>query len=272
MHNTISFREAGHTVVELESAYLGRNVELEIFFPAGVLEREEVSLLLLNDGQDSAGLLLKETLTKLYQDRKMEPTVVVAIGASSLRLLEYGVAGIPDFKGRGSMAADYTKFITGELIPFLEAETGRPFNGRRAFAGCSLGGLAAFDIAWKSNGLFDTVGVFSGSFWWRSKDLEDGYTDEDRIMHKMIRETEGKPELKFWLMAGTEDEVADRNHNFIIDSIDDTIDIIKELIRKGYNRPEDICYYEMVGGQHNIGSWAKVLPSFLTWAFGGKTY
>ena len=109
---------------------------------------------------------------------------------------------------------------------------------------------------------------YSGSFWWRSKELGKGYTDADRIMHSIIRESKAKPPLKFWLQTGTKDETAARNKNGIIDSIDDTIDIIKELESKGYNRPADIQYLEMVGGMHSIDTWAEAMPKFLVWAFG----
>lgn len=272
MYNTMLIKEAGQAVCTLESVYLKREVEFEIFFPVEVSDQEELNLLLLNDGQDADGLLLAHTLNNLYKDQKIGPVVAVAIKASPLRLQEYGIAGIPDFKGRGSLAADYTRFILEELLPYLQTETGRFFNGKTAFAGCSLGGLTAFDLVWNHSHVFNAVGVFSGSFWWREKGLDDGYTDADRIMHRVIRQGVYQKGLKFWLMTGTEDEAADRNHNFIIDSIDDTIDIIKELIDKGYNRPNDICYYEMVGGKHHVDSWAKALPAFLTWAFPKTSY
>lgn len=87
-------------------------------------------------------------------------------------------------------------------------------------------------------------------------------------MHSVIKNTANKPGLKFWLQTGTHDETADRNKNGIIDSIDDTIDLIKELENKGYNRPADIQYLEMVGGTHNVATWAEAMPKFLVWAFG----
>jgi len=197
--------------------------------------------------------------------------VNVAIKASADRLHEYGVAGHPDYLGRGSKAAVYTDFIINELLLFVQGEVDFPINGKRAFAGYSLGGLSAFDIAWNNDNYFDAVGVFSGSFWWRKKDLKDGYTDDDRILHQCIRATNFKPELKFWVMTGTEDEKSDRNRNFIIDSIDDSIDVIKELLIKGYKRPEDIFYYEMVGGTHDVPTWGKAMSPFLIWAFGKKS-
>ncbi|MET4547402.1 enterochelin esterase-like enzyme [Pedobacter africanus] len=270
MYTVMLLPEVVKTEHILKSAYLKREVALEIFIPENLLGNEQLNLLLLNDGQDTEALQLQETLNGLYRNFKIEPLVVVAIKAGTDRLQEYGVAGKPDFMGRGSKAGAYTDFIIKELVPFVQAEVEMPINGKRAFAGCSLGGLTAFDIAWNNDNYFDAVGVFSGSFWWRKKDLKDGYTDNDRILHESIAETTTKPELKFWLMTGTEDEQADRNRNFIIDSIDDTVDVIKELLKKGYERPHDICYYEMVGGKHEVPTWAKAMPAFLCWAFGRK--
>jgi len=272
MHNIIPILTGGHVVCRLDSVYLKRTVVLDVFCPPHLLQADSINLLVLNDGQDAEALNLEETLEALHGSQKIEPVLVVAVHSSAARLQEYGVAGIPDFKGRGAMAGDYTSFIIKELMPFLEEAVGRAITGTRAIAGCSMGGLTAFDIAWNNGGFFDVAGVFSGAFWWRKKDLNDGYTDDDRIMHQVIRESKSAAKLKFWLMAGTEDEKADRNNNFIIDSIDDTIDIIKELMRKGYNRPQDVYYYEMVGGQHNTASWSKAFPAFLSWTFGRKMF
>jgi len=247
---------------------LQRSVEMDIYMPENLLGNETVHLLLVNDGQDLAQMALEQNLTALYAKWRIEPVVVVGIKAGEERLQEYGVAHRPDFKARGSKADLYTGFVMEELLPFVQKQFGSAINGKKAFAGFSLGGLTAFDIAWHHSHVFDLVGVFSGSFWWRKKDLAKDYTDDDRILHEMIRETTSKPDLRFWLMTGTEDETADRNQNFIIDSIDDTVDVIKELVKKGYQRPEEIFYYEMVGGKHNVPTWAEVLPKFLEWAFG----
>ncbi|MFP5080774.1 alpha/beta hydrolase [Pedobacter sp. JCM 36344] len=254
----------------LKSVHLERDVEFDVFLPYNLLGNEELNLLLLNDGQDSVELKIQETLSDLYSKGIVGAILVVAIKASEERLHEYGIVGRPDFINRGAKAAAYSSFVAKELFPLLAKIVSFPIKGSRAFAGFSLGGLSAFDIVWNNEALFNIVGVMSGSFWWRKKDLKYGYTDSDRIMHEVIRESPIKPNIKFWLMTGTEDEKADRNKNGIIDSIDDTIDIIKELIKKGYQRPEDIRYYEMVGGEHNVATWSKALPAFLKWAFPAK--
>ncbi len=253
--------------LQIQSEFLQRKVEIDIYMPENLAGNEKLNLLLVNDGQDLAQMNLEEALGALYQFRKIEPTLVVGIRAGEWRLLEYGVANRPDFKNRGSKADLYSKFVVNELLPFLHKQVRQGFSGIKAIAGFSLGGLTAFDIAWHHSDVFNKIGAFSGSFWWRSKDLVDGYTDEDRILHAVIRDTEQAPDLKFWLMCGTEDEKADRNQNFIIDSIDDTVDVIKELAKKGVTRPEHVFYYEMVGGKHDVPSWAAALPKFIEWAF-----
>jgi enterochelin esterase-like enzyme len=260
------------TTNTIDSVHLQRSVEFLLYTPGDLNGTEVLNLLVLNDGQEAEGIQLENTLNSLYNHGVIDPMLVLAVKASADRMQEYGVAGIPDFQKRGDRADLYTAFITTELLPWIYANAAQKINGCRVIAGFSMGGLSAFDIAWNHPEAFDAVGVLSGSFWWRKKDLKDGYQPSDRIMQQVVRDTPGKPNLKFWIMTGTEDEAEDRNHNFIIDSIDDAIDLIKELYDKGYHRNESVFYYEKVGGKHEVGTWAEVLPAFLTWAFPRKTH
>jgi len=267
MYTTILSVKVNTNSFKIPSAYLKHEVEIDIYTPEGILGNEKIELLLLNDGQDVAKMNFTEILEEAHHNKRNHRLIVVAIKASADRLMEYGVAGIPDFKGRGAKANQYADFIIKELLPFVKKKIALPVMGKVAFAGFSLGGLSAFDIAWNNPNVFDAVGVFSGAFWWRKKDLTDGYTDADRILHEMLDQSTGKPQMKFWLMTGTEDEQADRNKNLIIDSIDDTIDVVKCLMKKGYKRPNELFYYEKVGGKHDVPTWESVMPAFLNWAF-----
>jgi len=255
-------------IITINSDVLKREVTCTLLLSEENDIAEPLNLLLLNDGQEAGNLQLKETLEELINTNRIKPVLVAAIHAGEERLQEYGTAGKPDFKKRGSKAALYTEFIKTELLPAIHKLTGVESLESAVFAGFSLGGLSALDIAWNNPHLFDKVGVFSGSFWWRSKDLAKGYTDTDRIMHSIVKNTAAKPDLKIWLQTGTKDETSDRNKNGIIDSIDDTVDLIKELEQKGFKRPDDVQYLEMVGGSHNTETWAKAMPKFLLWAFG----
>lgn len=125
------------------------------------------------------------------------------------------------------------------------------------------------DIVWNHPHEFRKAGVFSGSLWWRSKGLEEGYNeDTDRIMHAQVREGKHAPGLKFFFETGTMDETMDRNNNGIIDSIDDTLSLINELVKKGYDPDKDIRYLELHEGKHDITTWAKAMPEFLQWGWG----
>jgi len=256
------------TLHTIQSANLNREVTYTLLVPEGDMYGKALNLLLLNDGQEIENLHLHQTLQDLYNASRLTPTAVVAINCGDERIQEYGVAGNPDFAKRGAKAGLYTQFVIEELLPEIKQELNTEEFGTVGFAGFSLGGLSALDIAWHHPEIFNIVGVFSGSLWWRSKDLGKGYTDNDRIMHRVIRESKTKPKLRFWLQTGTNDETADRNQNGIIDAIDDTIDLIKTLEAKGYSRDTDITYLEVVGGEHNTETWAKAMPKFLVKAFG----
>jgi enterochelin esterase-like enzyme len=87
-------------------------------------------------------------------------------------------------------------------------------------------------------------------------------------MHNQIRDDIAVPGLRFFLECGTADETEDRNGNGVIDSIDDTKDLIRALINKGYDPQMDIYYHEIDGGKHDIPTWALAMPVFLKWGYG----
>lgn len=255
----------------MHSKLLGRDTLVDIFLPQAVEGADKpFPLLILNDGQDGEVIGLKACLEDLTQSKLIRELVVVAVHAGD-RLQEYGVVGRKDYKGRGAKAKNYNQFIMTELVPYLHYRY--PVSNERsdhAIAGFSLGGLSAIDIGWNNADYFGKAGAFSGSFWWRKRDAKSMfYTDNrDRLMHLQIRKGKFKPGLKFWFQTGTLDESYDRNENGTIDSIDDTLDLITELTKKGYRPFHDIQYYEIEGGRHNLETWKQALPEFLKWAFG----
>lgn len=250
------------------SHYLSRLVTVELLFPSELeTVSQPLSVLWLNDGQDIKALQVERSVDRLYQAKKIKAVFVVGIVAGD-RLSEYGTMDVLDYKKRGGKAKAYADFVTLELLPFLRKNY--PISAAASdnvFAGLSLGGVSALDISWHFPQLFQKIGVFSGSFWWRKKALNAGYTDNDRIVHQQIRMGPYKTGLKFWLQTGTADELSDRNKNGIIDSIDDTQDLIAELILKGYSLQNDIKYVEVEGGKHHSSTWSQIFPDFLLWAF-----
>lgn len=252
------------------SECLDRDVKVDCYIPIAVTDPSALSLLLINDGQDLRTMQFEKILSDLNKKRAIEPLFCVGIHCSADRKNEYGTAKILDYKGRGAKASLYTRFIMEELLPYLRETYSIYSFKQKAFAGFSLGGLCALDIVWNHPQEFFIAGAFSGSFWWRDKDQDDKDFDEetDRIMHRQIREGGVYPWLNFFFEVGTKDETADRNNNGVIDSIDDTRSLIKELTLKGYKEGKNVCYLELKDGKHDVPTWAKAFPTFLMWGWG----
>lgn len=254
----------------LHSKHLNRVVKVDCYYPTQITDFSELSLLLINDGQDLRTMKFEDILSRLYRSEEMAPVLYVGMHCSTDRKNEYGTAGFLDYKGRGAKAGLYTRFVMEELIPFIRQQYEIRSFLQKSFAGFSLGGLSALDIVWNHPQEFFIAAVFSGSLWWRDKDQDDEDFDEEqhRIMHRQVRDGGYYPWLKFFFEVGTQDETNDRNNNGIIDAIDDTVSLIDELKKKGYDPELDIRYFELADGRHDVPTWARAFPTFLRWAWG----
>ncbi len=255
----------------ISSEFLKREVIIDFYFPPKTADPSNLSLLLINDGQDLVTMKYEEILEELYEAKSISNLFCVGIHCAKDRKNEYGTARYLDYKGRGAKAALYNQFILEELLPFIRKTLFIYSFKEKCFAGFSLGGLCALDMVWNHPREFNKVGVFSGSLWWRDKDQDDEDFDEDvnRIMHRQVREDKNSyPWLKFFFEVGTQDETADRNNNGIIDSIDDTLGLIEILSDKGYRKNEHIRYLQLNDGRHDVPTWAKAFPDFLKWGWG----
>ncbi len=258
-----------HELIDFPSVHLQRTVRIKIFLPPGFdpFQATEYPSLYFNDGQDMKALKMSETLQQVYQHNSLQKLLVIAVHAGD-RGQEYGTASQLDYKQRGRKARQYGNFITQELVPMVRSiyhASAKPTD--TCIAGFSLGGLSALDIAWDYPDIFAKVGLFSASLWWRSQAYTPDDPDGHRIMHQIIRDSVIRPGFRFWLQTGTNDETEDRNNNGIIDSIDDTMDLIRELEKLSYRQGHDIRYVEVKGGYHNQATWHKVMPDFLHWMF-----
>jgi enterochelin esterase-like enzyme len=254
---------------EVYSRHLQRQVKLTIISTPMPDDKTELNLLLLNDGQDLGKFKVKEILDSLYKKKLIKPLIIVGIAAGN-RTKEYGVSGIPDFMNRGDKADSYAAFIDNELYAFTKKKAGvRKFKSV-VLAGCSLGGLSAFDIAWDNADKIDKVGIFSGSFWWRDKEdkAADYSDDKNRIIINKIRSSRKKPHLQYWFYTGGKEETGDRDKDGITDAVDDTKDLVDLIKQKNVCLPDEIIYKEDANGTHDYTSWSNHLPEFLLWAFG----
>lgn len=227
---------------QIKSLFLKRSVKVDVYLPQTVLPEEPVHLLLLNDGQNLPEMNFANLLSGLIQSGQIQPLLCVGIHAGDDRRNEYAAAKIKDYEGRGGEVAQaYQQFVLQELLPFISIQYSIEQFASKGFAGFSMGGLSALDTVWHHPKVFSIAGVFSGSLWWRTKALDEGYNeDTDRILHRQVREGAYQKGLKFYFTTGSLDETADRNNNGIIDSIDDTLGLITELEARGYQKEKEI--------------------------------
>ena len=251
----------------VRSPQLGNLRTLTVYLPPGYSDDREHPLLVVHDGQDMEAWKLAEALAGQHAAGRVTP-VVAALPALRHRMQEYGTAGRLNVHGQGDRAAEFQAFVADTVVPLLRRRYQLSRHpGQTAVLGASLGGLSAFDLAWRRPDLFGIAGVFSGSFWWRTSDASPAEQQASRIAHQIVRETSRRPPLRLWFQAGTRDEDEDRDGNGVIDAIQDTTELIDELVAKGFSRNRDVVYRETEGGRHHPSTWARELPEFLRWAF-----
>jgi enterochelin esterase-like enzyme len=254
------------------SEFLERDVIIDVYLPTLPVEAKDVTLLLINDGQDLRKMDFASIIDPLIASGTIEPIMCVGLHCGADRMMEYGTVCRSDYRGRGARAGLYNKFIFDELLPFIRHKFQVSSFKEKSFAGFSLGGLSAMDIVWNHAHEFLKVGVFSGSLWWRRRGYDDAEYDpeKDKIMQLQVMKGVRHPWLKFFFQTGTLDETADRNNNGVIDSIDDALEMIEKLKGLGYS-DEDIQYLQIEGGRHNVETWAQAFPEFLKWGWGTKS-
>lgn len=252
---------------ELESRALGRRVRVTIVLPPyyrlNVLSRYPLTV--FNDGQDFGALGLVNRLAEAYAAGTVKPRIVVGVHADERRMREYGTSAVADYAGRGDLAGEHRRFLTTELMPWLRREF-RVARRREhlSVGGFSMGGLSAFDVAWRHAHTFGAVGCFSPSFWWRSAPFRPDAPDADRIVVETVRHAGFVPDLCFFFAAGTAEESSDRNGNGVIDVVDDVQDVVDGLRDLGV--PRDRLRFDIVtGGEHHQGSWGPQVMAWFRW-------
>lgn len=241
--------------------------DVAVYLPPDFKRGQPAPLLIALDGQMMPRWQLPETLTQLAARGGAVLPVVTAVPASLQRIEEYGLAGLPDFNGRGKLAEQFQNYLVHGVLAAMRQRYGVGFvREQTGLFGASMGGLCALDTAWRHPLEFGVAGIFSGSLWWRADDSDPAAQQASRLMHQRVRQTAAKPPLRLWFQAGTADETEDRDGNGVIDAIQDTTELIDELRAKGFRPGEDVIYRETPGGRHDEQTWAGELPEFLRWA------
>lgn len=221
----------------LESVYLGHRRTFFVYTPPGQLIGAKTPSVYIHDGGDYINIInTPAILDRLIADRRIPPVVAVFVPPIE-RNEEYN---------RG---ADYTAFVTDELVPFIRATYDTdPDPARTATLGASMGGLIAVHLGVTHPDLFGLVAGQSGAY----------MLDNNGI----IRDIAGMDVLpvRLHLLAGTyETAVGGSAEGNILEATRRLSGVLDSF---GY----DYAYVEVPQG-HSWGLWRGYLGDALQFLF-----
>jgi len=144
------------TLVELAvpSRALRRDSQVTVYLPARFRRTGRYPLLIVHDGADYLRYAAAKTvLDNLIHRLDMAETIAAFVSPSGDRLVEY------------ANSAAHARFLTGELVPRLEAQL--PLAGTpsaRCLMGASFGAVASLSAACRYPGYYGSLLLQSGSF------------------------------------------------------------------------------------------------------------
>ena len=300
----------GITVIPLAleaKAFAPEQIKLTVYLPPGYASQDAAEtrypVLYANDGQDMAAVGLRATLARLYAEHAMQPVIVVAVDMLTDRASGYGlsdrerrrsIVGGSRIGPIGSRAFEYSDWLATQLVPYIDAHYRTLARaGGRTVLGWSLGGLNAFNLGWQYPEVFGAVGAFSPSFWLAADRSSASAVESTRLAQAMVDRGTKREHVRWWFSVGGKEETNDRNRNGVIDAVEDAEDLVRGfdapdgkhvrgLAEFGYRvdmdyatqpqRDAEVAFYLLPDGQHNQATWKRVLPAFLTWAYGAQVH
>jgi predicted alpha/beta superfamily hydrolase len=246
------------------SRILGNNRDILVYLPPGYrrFSRKRYPVLYLHDGQNVfdaatsfAGVEwgVDETAERLIRAKIIEPLIIVAVAnMGEDRVDEYTpTPGVIGTKGRRKkrsrgLARLYGYFLMEELKPYIDRKyRTKPDAEFTGLGGSSLGGLVTLAIGILYPDAFRRLMVMSPSVWW-----------DDFAIYRLVDSIERKPPLKIWVDTGTAEA-----------GWEQTRELSKRLVEKGWKPGKDILYMEADHGDHSEAAWAARVEPALRFLF-----
>ena len=246
------------------STILGNRRDILVYLPPGYrrFSRKRYPVLYLQDGQNVfdaatsfAGVEwgVDETAERLVRTKMIEPLIVVAVAnMGEDRVHEYTpTPGVIEAKGRRKkrsrgLARLYGYFLMDELKPYIDGKyRTKPDPEFTGLGGSSLGGLVTLAIGILYPDTFRRLMVMSPSVWW-----------DDFAIYRLVDAVERTPPIKIWVDTGKAEP-----------GWEQTRELCKRLVEKGWKPGEDIQYMEADHGDHSETAWAARIEPALRFLF-----
>ncbi|MBL8784718.1 MAG: carbohydrate esterase, partial [Deltaproteobacteria bacterium] len=248
---------AGHVdlVDAFPSAFLVPDRDLVIYLPPGYSDAANAAVrypvLYMHDGQNlmdpatsafGTEWQVDETAEMMISAGDVAPVIIVGVGNTVDRIPEY--TPVVDAEYGGGDADDYGRFLTEELMPYIDSHYRTDTAGARTgLAGSSLGGLVSLYLGLEYPNDFGRLGVISPSVWWA-----------DQYIVGYVEALATKPPLHIWLDIGTTEGQ---------ETVSDTRLLRDALTAKGWVLNQDLAYHEYQGASHNEAAWAARFDEIL---------
>ena len=198
---------------------------------------------------------LDEIGARLIGEGRAAPFIAVAVYNTPDRVAEY--TPVADPRHGGGHAADYARFLVGELKPFIDrAYRTRHEPAATGIAGSSLGGLASLAIAMDHPDVFGLVGAVSPSAWWADRWI-------------VARAATSPRTLRVWIDIGTAESGLNDDPGQYVSGARGVRDA---LVGAGFRDASAgeappgggvVRYLEVEGGRHNESAWSARLDRIL---------
>lgn len=232
-------------LIELDSEILGRKHQLRAYLPPGYKENplRKYSVFYMQDGKN----LFFPGEAFQGQDWEVQETLELLDGMSAIdRVLVVGI-------NSGDRMVDYTKpgyeayarSVVEEIGPVV-AERLRTFDTAKetGVLGSSLGGVAAFYMAWQYPKVFGYAACMSSTF-----------SYQDDLIERVL--SEPKSRAKFYLDSG-----------WPHDNFEVTLAMAMAFVERGYRVREDFVHLAFPLEQHDEKAWGRRLHLPLQLALG----
>ncbi|MGC4043429.1 MAG: alpha/beta hydrolase-fold protein [Armatimonas sp.] len=258
------------TCEEASPAPFHRRVVLENFDDAGLTAGARDIHILLPDGYDQSdhyypvvyfndgqavfsgtvvlpgtserrGLEVDLTYDTLIQDDLIDPAILVAIHFVKPGRIE----DMTPAESGGNLDG-YYRFVSERLKPYIDSHyRTRPEPASTGIIGISLGGLAAFLMAYFHPDTFGLAGCMSSSLWYGN-----------RCALKMLREDEGsKKAVRFWLDAGG----TGGEYSMWVDNVR----VCERLEQLGWRFGDDLAAHFDYAAAHVMAAWRERMRPML---------
>jgi predicted alpha/beta superfamily hydrolase len=258
--------ESFHHFPDFPSRHLPHSRPVTVRTPPGYGDdpRKRYPVFYLHDGQnlfDPATAFggvpwhADQSADRVVLDGTARPMILVGVGNSPDRLREYGPRRRVAVKGPPELAKRYGRFLTEELIPFID-RTFRTKTGPQhaAVGGSSMGGLISLHLCRWYPKIFGLCGAVSPSLWWDRQ----GFFTTLKTRPAWLKST------RIWLdMGGREGATAE--------ACEANVARARKLaaILENYGKGDgvDFRYLELPNAQHNEGDWGHRFDQVLQFLF-----